>query len=191
MRHTWNWLRFLGITAALLSLLFGSTVSGVAHEGEDHGATPAASPGAEQTAAMPGHPAHIHPGSCDQLDPAPLHTLTNLQFPPEPNGTPTSPEVTDTPAIPVMTSVTTLDATLADLLAGGHAIDIHASAEQPDVVLACGGIGGTPSGDDLYIGLRAQNSSAHAGIAWLHQNQDGTTTVTLMLAHGLAGAEGS
>ena len=191
MQNIWNQVRILGITAALLSLLFGSTVSGLAHEGEDHDATPAASPVAEQTAAMPGHPAHIHQGTCDQLDPVPLHALTNLQFPPEPSGTPTSPEGADTPAIPVMTSITTLDATLADLLAGDDAIDIHASAEQPDVVLACGGIGGTPNGDDLYVGLQARNSSAHSGIAWLHQNPDGTTTVTLMLAHGLAGTNGS
>lgn len=90
-----------------------------------------------------------------------------------------------------MTSVTTLDARPADLLAGDHPIDIHASAEQPDVVLACGGSGGMPSENDQYVGLQARNSSAHSDIAWLHRNQDGTTTVALMLAHGLAGTEGS
>jgi hypothetical protein len=176
-----NGLRILAVTLALVTLLFASAVSGLAHEGEDHGATPAASPGVGSASADLSHPAHIHRGTCDRLDPEPLHELARVLFPPVPSG---APDVDG--AIPVMTSTTTLDLTLSDLLADEHAVDVHVDGEEAGAVLACGKIGGTPSGRDLSIGLQEQNGSAHAGIAQLHDNGDGTTTVTIFLAHGLA-----
>ncbi len=183
-------LHVVRVIVALLSLVLAGGVHALAHEGEDHGATPTASPGSDHHAQVTlSHPAHIHGGSCERSGPALLYTLTNVRFPTAPNGTPSSAEAAGTAAIPVMTSETKLNVALSDLLAGDHTIDIHADAEQTQIILACGAIGGTPRGDDLYVGLQAQSGSGHAGIAWLHQNEDGTTTVTLFLAHGLAGTE--
>lgn len=181
MFTTRNRLRHLVTVGALLSLLLGSGVSGLAHEGEDHDATPAASPETDSAQTELSHPTHIHRGSCDRLDPEPLHDLAQVQFPPVPIGTPGGDGV-----IPVMTSTTTLDLSLSDLLTGEQALDVHVDGEEARAVLACGKIGGTPSESDLYIGLQEQNSSAHAGIAWLRDNGDETTTVTILLAHGLA-----
>ncbi len=85
-----------------------------------------------------------------------------------------------TDAIPVEWSVTTVAASLADIVAGGHAINVHESAENIGNYIACGDIGGTMMGDsDLAIGLGTLNDSGYSGIARLHDNGDGTTTVTV------------
>ncbi len=38
-------------------------------------------------------------------------------------------------------------------------------------------------GSDLAIGLAELNGSGHSGVAWLHDNGDGTTTVDVVLMH--------
>jgi hypothetical protein len=65
-------------------------------------------------------PAHIHPGSCDEIDPMPAYGLTNLR-----DGT----------------STTTVDASIEDLRSGRFAINVHKSDAEIQTYVACGGIG--------------------------------------------------
>ena len=73
-------------------------------------------------------PVHIHEGSCASLNPAPKFTLTPIQ-----NGR----------------SETTVNATVADITGGQHAINAHKSAQELAVYVACGDIpraqGGMPA----------------------------------------------
>jgi plastocyanin len=85
-------------------------------------------------------------------------------------------------AIPVEASVTTVPLALADIVAGEHAINVHASADDLGTYIACGDIGGTTIGEaDLPIGLAELNDSGASGVAWLHDNGDGTTTVSVFI----------
>jgi hypothetical protein len=60
--------------------------------------------------------------------------------------------------------------------------------------LVCGDIGGTMMGSsDLAIGLGTLNNSGYSGVAWLHDNGNGSTTVTIFLmssSTGMSGAAG-
>jgi LPXTG-motif cell wall-anchored protein len=70
--------------------------------------------------AGPGpEPAHIHPGSCAQLDPTPAFTLTSVT-----NGT----------------STTDVDSTLEELVNGHYAIHMHKSPDELTVYVACADI---------------------------------------------------
>ena len=64
-------------------------------------------------------PAHIHQGTCANLNPAPAYPLTNVV-----NGT----------------SETTLPLTMATLQGGQFAINVHKSATEVSVYVACGDI---------------------------------------------------
>jgi plastocyanin len=129
----------------------------------------------EATPAPAAHPAHIHLGTCDALDPAPQHMLADVAPIPAAEG-----------AIAVESSVTTVDAPLAEIADGGHAINIHESAENIDRYIACGNIGALPSGEDVAIGLGELNGSGYSGIAILRAAGE-QTEVTIYLAQGLAG----
>jgi hypothetical protein len=74
----------------------------------------------KRTGASVPQPAHIHKGSCENLDPAPAYGLTDLR-----DGK----------------STTTVDAKLADLRAGQFAINVHKSAEEIDDYVSCGSFG--------------------------------------------------
>ncbi len=65
-------------------------------------------------------PTHIHPGTCDKLDPAPKYPLSNTV-----NGTSTT---------------TVKDVTIADLLKGTYAINVHKSTTDLATYVACGNI---------------------------------------------------
>ena len=69
-------------------------------------------------------PAHIHKGTCDELDPKPAYGLLPIKA--DRTG--------------VGRSVTRIPVGLEELEAGGYAINIHRSAESPDVYVACGNI---------------------------------------------------
>ena len=59
---------------------------------------------------------------------------------------------------------------------------VHKSAEEIDVYVAGGDIGGTMVGaNDLVVGLKELNESSLSGIAILHDNGDETTTVSVYL----------
>jgi len=130
------------------------------------------------------HPAHIHSGTCA--------TLGDVVFPLSDVGGPMA-DASGTPmagmpmgpssAIPAQVSVTTVDADLNTIVSGGHAINVHESAENIGNYIACGDIGGEMMGSDLAIGLGELNGSGYSGAAWLHDNGDGTTTVTVVLTH--------
>jgi hypothetical protein len=78
-------------------------------------------------------PAHIHEGSCAELDPTPAYGLENVV-----GGK----------------STTTVDRPLDELRDGDYAINVHKSADEVDVYVACGDMGsGDPgSGNGDYGG---------------------------------------
>jgi hypothetical protein len=129
------------------------------------------------------HPAHIHSGSCTTLGDV-VYPLNNVGSSMETMGTPVASMMMGaTTAIPVEMSSTTVDTTLADLTSEAYAINVHESAANIGNYIACGDIGGNMMGSDLAIGIAALNDSGFSGVAWLHDNGDGTTTVTVFLTH--------
>ncbi len=70
------------------------------------------------------HPAHIHPGTCEDLDPNPAYRLDNVE-----GGR----------------SETTVDASPLELFTGEYAVNVHESEENADCYVACADI---PSADD-------------------------------------------
>lgn len=71
--------------------------------------------------ASDSQPAHIHLGTCDNLDPAPAFPLPNVE-----NGS----------------SEATVDATLDALTGGEYAINVHKSNDEANVYVSCGDIEG-------------------------------------------------
>lgn len=143
---------------------------------------------AQDEAAAPAvaHPAHIHEGTCEDLNPNPIQPLTEV--------TPWINEETDdetvndpqgTLAAPmVLRSETDVEMSLEDILTAPHAINIHESAENIDNYIACGDIGGVvvdDDGDNLAVALTPVNDSGYHGIAFLTGDGD-TTNVKVWLA---------
>lgn len=138
-----------------------------------------------------GFPNHLHVGTCDEFDPAPAVPLADLQFPdwvPAMTGEadPAIEIVLPEPAefgnapIPVASAVTEVDVALADILSGGHALNVH-DPENPDEYVACGNIGGAADErGDLFVGLGEANGSGYSGLAWLHDNGVSTTVVVFL-----------
>lgn len=71
--------------------------------------------------ASDSQPAHIHPGTCANLDPAPAFPLPNAE-----NGS----------------SEATVDVTLDELTSGEYAVNVHQSNDEVSVYVACGDIQG-------------------------------------------------
>lgn len=144
--------------------------------------------GAAQDATPAGdghaHPAHIHVGTCDALDPNPTYMLTDVA----PLAGMAAEAASEAAAIPVERSLTTVEDTLENLRTGGYAINIHQSVDDIGTYIACGNLSG--SIDDagaLVVGLGELNGSGHAGVAILTENGE-QTDVNVFLAEGLAGA---
>jgi hypothetical protein len=150
---------------------------------------------------------HVHEGVCgdfSQSEPRPLDELGYVTPLLDPEAaTPVGPFKSAGPegAFPTMLGLTTIEASLDELLATPHAIDVHitdegentdaltaAEPETVDIVLTCGNIGGVRNGDDLVFGLQSAPDAGTdtMGIAWLHANADDTTTVRLFVSQGLA-----
>jgi hypothetical protein len=111
------------------------------------------------------HPAHIHSGTCDQLGDV-VAPLTDVAAPDE--ATLAGPAT----AHAVKNSITVVEMPLQEIIDGGHAINVHQSAEEIDVYIACGDIGGAVVTDEdgrmhLFIGLGEMNDSGHTGVVWL------------------------
>jgi len=192
----------LGSRALTVATLTGTVAFGTLGLG-------AAAQDATPTAGMGALPNHIHEGTCDNLNPAPLVPLADLVFRTEmaQGGAATPVATADamaTPvgdmamagmlgdAIPVAVATTEVDLPLEEIIAGGHAINVH-SAEDIAVYVACGNIVGTPDEQgNLFIGLGELNESGMSGVAWLLADGD-QTTVTVFLAHdeGMTGAMGA
>jgi len=134
------------------------------------------------------HPAHIHSGTCADLGaPAyPLENLTDALGMVTPQAA--SPEATAISGEPVTgdvaLSTTVVDASLDDLLAEDHAINVHLSPEQADVFIACGDIKGDVENNDLKIVLNQVDDSGYSGHADLTDNGDGTTMVVVSVIKG-------
>ena len=140
---------------------------------------------AAQDMAMASHPAHIHSGTCAELGDV-VFPLSDVSSSWLVDGTPMAGDdmMGATSVIQVEVSVTTVGASLADIVSGGHAINVHESAENIGNYIACGDIGGAGMGTtDLAIGLGVLNDSGYSGVARLHDNGDDTTTVTVYLTH--------
>lgn len=127
------------------------------------------------------HPAHIHAGTCAELGDVviPLSDVTL------PEGEPSGPES----ALAVKLSETDVDMPLQEIIDGGHAINVHLSAEEIGTYIACGDIGGIVNerdldeGIELTIGLGELNDSGHFGVAWLASEGEGThVTIELVEA---------
>jgi len=125
------------------------------------------------------HPAHIHVGTCDELGEvvAPLTDVAD----PAGTGEASGPET----AIPVKMSRTVVDLPLQEIIDGGHAVNVHLSADEIDTYIACGDIGGVVTEDDgrqhLVIGLSELNDSGHTGVAWLGSDGDQTEVVVTLI----------
>jgi hypothetical protein len=122
-------------------------------------------------ASRANHPAALHTGSCSNLGEV-TELLADLV---EPTSSPEG-------VIPASASVTVVAIPLDRLFAAPHAIAVALSHEHPEIMIACGTIGGEPLEGNLVVGLAEHNASGYTGIAWLHDNADGTTTITLFLA---------
>jgi plastocyanin len=134
------------------------------------------------------HPAHIHDGTCGDNLGGIAYPLDNVGGGTM-MGTPvTGQQMGATDAIPVQTSTTVVQTTLDDLVGEAYAINVHESDANITNYIACGNIGGEVAGGSLAIGLAELNNSGYSGIAWLHDNGDGTTTVLVGLTE--TGAEG-
>ena len=130
--------------------------------------------------AAEAHPAHIHSGTCDQLGDVvyPLADVVTL----------TGEEMGTAGGHPVKVSeVNHLDVSLQEILDGEYAINVHESADAIDVYIACGNIGGmvhereNGEGMEIVIGLAELNDSGHVGIAWLGDDGEGGTNVSVSL----------
>ena len=74
-----------------------------------------------------------------------------------------------------------VDVPLQEIIDGGHATNVHLSADEIDTYIACGDIGGVITTDaggrqEMMIGLAEQNDSGYAGTVWLGASADGTQT---------------
>ena len=149
--------RFLAF-GAVLALVLGSVAMIGALGARAHEGTP--------------HPAHIHSGTCETLGDV-VYPLNDVGM-----GEMSGEAVGAAAAIPVDVSVTTVEAALADIVAGEHAINVHQDSENMGNYITCGDIGGAMMGEsDLVIGLGELNDSGYSGVALLHDNGDGTTEV--------------
>ena len=139
----------------------------------------------EQSAdAVITHPAHVHLGTCAELDPNPAYPLDNV-----------GPRLTDDGNLPAAEDVkgsltansveysqTEIEVSLDDLLTEAHALNIHESDQNVANYIACGDIGGPVLDDRLFIGIMTQNDSGYSGIAILEKKDD-KTEVTVYLVN--------
>ncbi|HEV2107824.1 MAG TPA: cupredoxin family copper-binding protein [Thermomicrobiales bacterium] len=112
------------------------------------------------------HPAHIHTGTCGELGDVvvPLDQLALA------DGEGTGPESARAADV----SETTVNLALTDIIAGGHAINVHESEANIGTYIACGDIGGVVVEGRLIIGLGELNDSGYTGVAVLEENGDQT-----------------
>ena len=126
------------------------------------------------------HPAHIHSGTCDQLG--------DVVFPLADVAVPSGEEMGAAGGHAVKVSeVNHVDVPLQEILDGEHAINVHLSAEEIGTYIACGTIGGVVherengEGMEITIALAELNDSGHVGIAWLGDDGEGGTNVSVSL----------
>lgn len=185
-----RWFVPTAVFAAVLMVAMSLALGGRSIVAQD------ATPSSGVTGETP-HPGHIHKGTCDALGEV-VFPLTDATAPGM-NGSPVagmasptaSPMASPTAGMGdvVAVSVTNnVPATLADIIAGGHAINFHESMENIQNYIACGEITGSGSETSLTVDLRELNGSGYQGQAMLTDNGDGTTTVVVMLSRTAGGS---
>lgn len=135
---------------------------------------------AAQDDADEAHPAHIHAGTCAELGDV-VVPLADVAYP-------TGEEMGLESGHPVKVSeVNNVDMPLQEIIDGGHAINVHLSADEIGTYIACGDIGGVVherengEGSELTIALAELNDSGHVGVAWLGDDGEGGTNVGISL----------
>ena len=72
---------------------------------------------------------------------------------------------------------------LRDIAVGDRVIAVRDSSDAAATGLACGELGAfEPQGTDIQVGLAEQDDSGRNGVAWLHDNGDGTTSLSVVLS---------
>jgi hypothetical protein len=181
----------VAVLAAAFMLMAGYFVSAGSITAQGTDATPAD----EMDATTP-HPAHIHLGTCDELGDVvfPLNDVTALGVTASPEaGIEATPVDASDAAMGevVARSTTVVNASLDDIISGGHAINVHESAGNIQNYIACGDITGTVTEGQLQIELGELNDSGFMGQATLTDNGDVTTTVTVTLMQSESGISGT
>lgn len=149
---------------------------------------------AQDAAGTPGadvalHPAHIHTGTCDSVGDVvfPLNDLQAASAVATPGASPSAMEGGMAMASPeadreiVAQSSTVVEASLDDILAAEHVINVHESPDNMGNYIACGELTGEPEDGMLMIDLMELNDSGLMGEAMLTDMGDGTTTVHVSL----------
>jgi hypothetical protein len=166
------------------------------------GASPARAQDATPAAgAEPAHPVHIHTGTCAAIGDVvyPLNDIVTYNvtnsFSFGPAATPEAdsmatplPGMTVTETTPVLFSYTHIDANLADLVAGGYAINAHESAENIQNYIACGDIppctaSACQAVTCVVVELATQNDSGYFGAARIDADPAGGSRVAVFLFH--------
>lgn len=134
------------------------------------------------------HPAHIHVGTCAELDPNPVAPLNNL-LPVGVDPEAEEPEALETlgslTAGPVSTSQSEdVEFEWETMLGSSHAIAVHESETNIQNYIACGDIGGVvfdDEGNKMVVGLHPVGESGFSGIAILSEDGDGMVDVEVYL----------
>ncbi|MEJ7838552.1 MAG: hypothetical protein WKF81_07030 [Thermomicrobiales bacterium] len=174
--------RWFAVIAATLALVFGMSMQTLAQD-----STPAMDN--DNMAMDAGRPAHVHVGTCDAVGDVVI-PLNNASAADSMTDAAT-PEVTSvaTPGAAggEETSSTVAEVPLADIIAGGHIVNVHESVEAIDIYVACGAVQGEVVDNVLTVALDEQNDSGLTGTAVFTDNGDGTTTIDLTISGGTEG----
>ncbi len=165
MRTRWN--DVTGKVIVALVLMLGLLAGSLAASAQDVATPPAEALPEEVTP----RPAHIHSGTCQELGDVvyPLNDISTVDV------------STLEPLGAAGQSLSTIDASLDDVLAAEHAINVHESAENIDQYIACGDLQGEVSDGVLIVEIEELNASGYTGEAVLEDVGDGTTTVSVVL----------
>lgn len=150
----------------------------------------AATPASMSEAPSEGYPVMIHQGSCSDLSADPAYEIG-------PAVTFGTTESNEPETIGAESGVTTVllgvsadvDSGLETLGGDGHAIVVHASADDPTVV-ACGNIAGAVNDGQIALAIAPAGGSDVVGVAILEEN-DGQTNTKVYLFNSAVDAEAS
>lgn len=123
--------------------------------------------------AMVPHPSHIHTGDCSSIGDI-IEGLSDVAV----VGNDAQGAAS---AVRVDIGLTSIGTALADLLAADHSIVVHQSAEDLTPIV-CGAVGGHDVDGSFLVGLGAFGDSGYSGLAWLTDNGDGTTGVSVTIS---------
>lgn len=171
----------LASMAGALAIAFGMLLSGGLVTAQD-GGTPTV------TEDDVPRPAHIHFNTCDDLGNIafPLQDLTGVTIQGSPEASPIVEDVSDPDVVQgevVIESITDVESNWDALLdeTATYAINVHDSADNMGLYIACGDITGEPQDGRLEIDLQELNDSGFSGGAVLEETGDNTVTVTVTL----------